>query len=113
MLCGAYEFMPRTYTEDQQDPSAGGRDHIMPGPHAFPHTIRTEAELREVMGTPGGLAVGKQLDRLDRYCRAFVALSPFVLFGTYGAGGTCRNGRSARSYRPRVACSATRTPHLV
>jgi PPOX class probable FMN-dependent enzyme len=41
------------------------------------------------MGTPGGLAIGKQLDRLDRYCRAFVALSPFVLLGTYGAGGKC------------------------
>ena len=41
------------------------------------------------MGEPGGLAVGKQLDRLDHHCRSFIALSPFVLVGTVGPGGAC------------------------
>jgi hypothetical protein len=41
------------------------------------------------MGTPSGLVVGKQLDRLDRHCRAFVALSPFVLVGTCDSSGAC------------------------
>ena len=53
----------------------------------FTDTIETEMELREVLGEPGGLALGKQLDRLDHHCRQFVALSPFVLIGTSNAGG--------------------------
>jgi uncharacterized protein len=58
------------------------------GPH-FSDTVETEAGLREIMGEPGGLALGKQLDRLDRHCRDFVAMSPFVLVGTVDAGGAC------------------------
>jgi PPOX class probable FMN-dependent enzyme len=59
------------------------------GARAFHDVVRTEAELRGLMGEPGGVAVGKQLDRLDRHCRSFIALSPFVLVGTVGSGGTC------------------------
>ncbi len=61
----------------------------MPGDRTFNDAIRTEAELRELMGEPDGLAVGKQLDRLDHHCRSFIALSPFVLVGTVGSGGAC------------------------
>ena len=61
----------------------------MLGAHTFRDTVRTEAELREIMGEPSGLAVGKQLDRLDRHCRDFVGLSPFVLVGTFDASGAC------------------------
>ena len=32
-------------------------------------------------------SVAKELTRLDRHCRRFVELSPFVLLGTSGAGG--------------------------
>ena len=56
---------------------------------AFDETVATEAELRGLMGEPSGLAVGKQLDRLDRHCRSFIALSPFVLVGTSDAAGAC------------------------
>jgi PPOX class probable FMN-dependent enzyme len=59
------------------------------GARTFQDTVRTEAELREIMGTPSELAVGKQLDRLDCHCRSFVALSPFVLVGTFDATGAC------------------------
>jgi predicted pyridoxine 5'-phosphate oxidase superfamily flavin-nucleotide-binding protein len=62
-------------------------------------TVRTEAELRKIMGTPSGLVVGKQLDRLDRHCRAFVALSPFVLVGTCDSSGAC--GKNI--YKPMAA----------
>ncbi len=58
-------------------------------PRTFQDTVRTEAELREIMGTPSELAVGKQLDRLDRHCRSLVALSPLVLVGTFDATGAC------------------------
>ena len=61
----------------------------MLGARTFHDTVRTEAELREIIGTPSELAVGKQLDRLDRYCRAFIALSPFVLVATFDASGAC------------------------
>jgi hypothetical protein len=55
----------------------------------FADVVETEAELREIMGTPGGMAVGKQLDHLDRHCRSFIALSPFVLVGTSDTSGKC------------------------
>ena len=32
----------------------------------FTDVVATEAKLRKIMGEPGVLAVGKQLDRLDR-----------------------------------------------
>ena len=55
----------------------------------FADVVATEAGLREIMGEPGTVAVGKQLDRLDRHCRDFVALSPFVLVGTFDSSGRC------------------------
>ncbi len=61
----------------------------MLGARTFHDTVRTEAELRGLMGEPSGLAVGKQLDRLDRHCRSFIALSPFVVVGTFDASGAC------------------------
>lgn len=64
----------------------------------FTDIVATEAELREIMGKPGTLAVGKQLDRLDRHCRDFIALSPFVLVGTYNAAG--RSDVSPRGDEP-------------
>jgi predicted pyridoxine 5'-phosphate oxidase superfamily flavin-nucleotide-binding protein len=65
------------------------------GARTFHDTVRTEAELREIMGTPSELAVGKQLDRLDCHCRSFVALSPFVLVGTFDATGHATSPRAA------------------
>lgn len=49
--------------------------------------IDTIERLRELYGTPSKLATCKQLDRLDRHCRAFVALSPFCVVSTQGADG--------------------------
>lgn len=34
-----------------------------------------------------GRSVAKQLDRLDKHCRAFIALSPFLVLATQGADG--------------------------
>lgn len=55
----------------------------------FTDVVATEGELRNIMGEPGAVAVGKQLDRLDRHCRDFIALSPFVLVGTFDASEAC------------------------
>ena len=49
--------------------------------------ITTSRDLRERYGAPSELAVLKQLDHIDKHCRAFIALSPFLVIGTMGADG--------------------------
>ena len=49
--------------------------------------IGTVEELRSRYGAPSELAVRKQMDRLDRHCRRFIALSPFVVLASAGADG--------------------------
>jgi PPOX class probable FMN-dependent enzyme len=44
--------------------------------------------LRELYPEPKPRAVLKQLAHLDAHCRSFIALSPFVVLATSGAGGT-------------------------
>jgi PPOX class probable FMN-dependent enzyme len=50
-------------------------------------TVPSPAALREIMGTPMELAVRKQLGKLDRYCREFIARSPFLCLGTADKNG--------------------------
>ena len=50
-------------------------------------TIANAKGLKERYGEPSERAVGKQLDHLDKHCRAFIALSPFMVIGTMGADG--------------------------
>ena len=51
------------------------------------HVIDTLEELRSSYGKPSERAVRKSLDRLDRHCRRFIGLSPFVVLATAGADG--------------------------
>ena len=44
-------------------------------------------DLATLYGPPGDLARRKTLDRLDTHCRAFIALSPFLVIGTAAADG--------------------------
>lgn len=55
----------------------------------FTSRLQTEAELRALLGEPGELVKRKQLSALDVHCRAFIALSPFLLLGTANADGEC------------------------
>lgn len=55
----------------------------------FTSRISSEAELRALLGQPSELVIRKQLAALDAHCRAFIALAPYVLLGTSGAGGSC------------------------
>lgn len=59
----------------------------MPEDHLTHWTIRDEATLREMIGRAEGLAAKKSLRRLDRYCRQFIELSPFLVIGTQSADG--------------------------
>lgn len=60
-----------------------------PVQHQFTDVIGSEAELRALIGEPRELVIKKQLPALDRHCRAFIALSPFLLVGTANAEGQC------------------------
>ena len=51
------------------------------------YVIDTVEELRRSYGEPSELAVRKSLDRLDRHCRRFIELSPFVVLASAGADG--------------------------
>ncbi|HEY2787925.1 MAG TPA: pyridoxamine 5'-phosphate oxidase family protein [Gaiellales bacterium] len=50
-------------------------------------SIASESELRALHSAPTGRAVRKELDRLDRHCRRFIALSPFLVMATADADG--------------------------
>jgi PPOX class probable FMN-dependent enzyme len=50
-------------------------------------TIANAKDLKERYGEPSERAVGKELDHLDKHCRAFIAISPFMVIGTMGADG--------------------------
>ena len=51
------------------------------------HLIETAQDLRSRYGEPSENSVRKSLDRLDRHCRRFIELSPFVVLATSGADG--------------------------
>lgn len=57
--------------------------------YPFQDTVTSLDELRDLVGTPGEMALRKELAALDDHCRAFIAASPFVLVGTSGASGRC------------------------
>src|ERR1700759_3721467 len=46
-------------------------------------------ELRELYGPPGERSVKKQLTRLDKHCRAFIARSPFLVMASSDPSGRC------------------------
>src|ERR1700759_4778318 len=50
-------------------------------------TLTDVSELRALYGQPMVLAVKKSLPRLDRHCREFIRLSPFLLVATQGPDG--------------------------
>jgi PPOX class probable FMN-dependent enzyme len=51
--------------------------------------ITSEAELRELLGTPVGRAVTKERVKLHDRDKEWLAASPFCLIATAGAEGTC------------------------
>ncbi len=53
----------------------------------FIDVIRTEDELREVLGHPSAGAAGKAIDHIDKHFAGFIARSPFVLIGSSDGGG--------------------------
>ena len=52
-------------------------------------TIEDPQRLRELYGEPSERAVKKQLSRFDRYCRDFIAMSPFLVIASSDLSGRC------------------------
>jgi PPOX class probable FMN-dependent enzyme len=50
-------------------------------------TITDRSILRSAVGEPVPVAANKELDRLDKHCRHFIRLSPFLCLGTMSADG--------------------------
>lgn len=51
--------------------------------------IEDITEIREIYGEPSERAVKKQLVRLEKHSRAFIAMSPFVVLATCNTEGRC------------------------
>jgi len=59
----------------------------MPEDAKIPDLVASDAELRALYGAAEGLSVRKSISFLDKHCRAFIALSPFLVLGTQSADG--------------------------
>lgn len=51
--------------------------------------LTDRASVRAHYGTPSEMSLAKELKRLDQHCRAFIALSPFVVLASADAQGRC------------------------
>ena len=51
-------------------------------------TVQSEDALRGLYRTPGEVAAKKVLSRLDKHCKDFIGLSPFLCIATAGADGS-------------------------
>ncbi len=57
-----------------------------------PHAVRDAAALASLYAAPSPLAAMKTLDRLDKWCRRFLELSPFVAMASAGGDGAADVG---------------------
>jgi len=57
--------------------------------NGFKDVVTSEAELRELFGTPTARALLKERPELDEHSRAFISYSPFLLMATAGRDGVC------------------------
>jgi PPOX class probable FMN-dependent enzyme len=53
------------------------------------YIVRSEPELRQIVGLPGTRSLQKELGALDAHSRAFIERSPLLLLGTCGRDGRC------------------------
>lgn len=55
----------------------------------FKEPIRTEDELRSMMGFPSELVKNKTIPMIDEHCRDFISKSPFLVLSTSDKEGYC------------------------
>ena len=54
---------------------------------AFTDIVTTTTDLREIVGQPRFWLQPKVMDHLDRRCRNFIAMSPFIIIASVNASG--------------------------
>lgn len=59
------------------------------GKITFKETIRTEDELRSMMGFPSELVKNKTISIIDDHCNDFISKSPFLVLSTSDRDGYC------------------------
>lgn len=69
--------------------------------------VESVDELRSLFAQPGERAVRKQLARLDRHCRRFIELSPFVVMATGNDGSMDASPRGGAPGFVRVVDEST------
>ena len=57
--------------------------------NSFHDLVDSEGQLRALIGSPGHIALAKQVAALDDHCRTFIAHSSYVLVGTSDSAGRC------------------------
>jgi PPOX class probable FMN-dependent enzyme len=60
-----------------------------PAQEATPLELSDREAIRAHYGTPSLMSTAKELTRLDKHCRAFIALSPFVVIASADSAGRC------------------------
>ncbi|CNE31009.1 pyridoxamine 5'-phosphate oxidase-related FMN-binding protein [Mycobacterium tuberculosis] len=84
---------PRTSedrTSENRTPEAGAAEERTAEERtAGMRTVRTEAELREIVKEPSQVIWDKDIGRIDAHARTLIAHSPFVLVATSNPDGTC------------------------
>ena len=59
----------------------------MPDDVAVDTTVADKGTVREIVGEPIPVVRNKEMPRLDKHCRQFIEMSPFLCLGTVGADG--------------------------
>lgn len=55
----------------------------------FQNVIKSETELRELLGEPSDLVKRKSINYLDQHCQQFIQKSPFLMIGSSNHHGFC------------------------
>jgi uncharacterized protein len=55
--------------------------------HQFEQVIKSEEELREILGSPSQRAAEKDIDHIDDHCAALIAHSPFLVISSADSDG--------------------------
>jgi len=55
----------------------------------FKEILTSENQIREILGYPGDLVMRKVINRIDKHCLNFIALSPLLFLSTTDNTGNC------------------------
>jgi len=71
--------------------------------------VKDIAEIREIYGEPMERTIKKQLPRLEKHSRAFIALSPFLVIASTGPSSTPGGPKTVKTSWPTWKTIASNT----